>query len=437
MPRTQRKLVPESLIEVLQNNGKLFTIFSIAVILVSGISIIENRDNWWVLVAGLSALFLAVFLYMNARIFIKVVLVVALNVIMSLAAFQVGSFADMTSSGGVVWMAGVLFSFFSMLAISYALTSAKSRWGTIGLSSVLGFIITYTFGVGGLNISLAALIGSIASILIFLLFHRTGNKNKYSAQAMPTNLLTEPVNETIIEVFENNGWSATSLKDDKSDTGTVLVWEDRGYVLYPVYMDESFTSVETKRTAMLAYKDNDINPWLLNLVFTKLPIWRSRNANLNLILLDLANNNGKRPRVIGVKMPDTKKPIPVGIIPAESLVKSSERVIDPYVQIDGKKVKPAKNAREKRQGMRNRVSLKDPDDVITMIDAEMSLYTKPLKKKQKVALSRIGVMEEDIAKDSTRLKKPGVLKKKDKKTETGAVEKINETVEEDLDKLNE
>jgi len=390
--------------ETIKDNGRLFTIFSIAVIVVSGLSIVENRENWWVLIAGIAAVFLVIFLYMNARVFIKIAVVSLLNLFMSTTAFQIGSFADSTGTGGLVWMSSIFFSFFSVLAVSYMVTSSKSRWPIIGVSTVLGFIITYALGIGGLNISLSALFGSIVSILSFVFLYKTGNKNKYLVSEMPTNILTSELDKKIIETFENNGWSATSLKSENEDSGTVLVWDEKCYILYPVYMDESFTSIETKKNVMLGYKDNNVNPWLLNLVFTKLPIWKSRNANINLILLDLNNNNGNSPRVIGVKVPDSKKPIPVGIIPSKSLLEES---ISNSTR-DSSPTNPKKiSNRQKHIAQKNlhKIDLKDPDDIITMIDAEMSLYTQPIKQKQRIAISRIGKVEEDLDKDSTKFVK--------------------------------
>lgn len=403
--------------ETIKENGRLFTIFSIAVIIISGFSIVENRDNWWFLIAGIVALFLVIFLYLNARILIKVAIVLTLNIFIAAGAFQVGSFTDQSGTGGLVWMSSTLFSFFTMLSISYVLSSGKGRWGAIGAGTVLGFIVSYIFAAGGLNVSLSAIIGVIASVGVFLLAYKTGNKNKYKLSEMPTNLLTEELSKNIVKVFEENGWQATSLKDEKDDTGTILTWDERGYVLYPVYMDEEFTSIETKKKTMLGYKSVNINPWLLNLVQNKLPIWKSRNANLNLILLDMDNVNGSTPRVIGVNVADSKKPIPVGIIPANSLSLNVENdsQTDKVVMSKGNQKnsnkKTSNRQKHKQEKDMYKINLSDPDDVITMIESEMTIYTQPLKTKQKEALSRIGKVEEEISKDSTGFK----MRKKSKK----------------------
>lgn len=401
------------LVELIQNNGRMFTIFVSAFIIVSGIAIIENSNNWWILPSGIVALFIIAFLYMNARVFIKIAVVILLNLFLATAAFQVGSFADETSTGGLVWLSSVLFNFFTTLSLSYLLTSAKGKWGPIGFSSVIGFLVTYIFGVGGINLSLSAVLGTLVAIVSFVIVYLVGNKNKYTNSSMPTNILTDELSNNIVEVFETNGWNATSLKDQDDDSGSVLVWENKAYVLYPVYLDESFTTVETKRTSMLAYQDESVNPWLLNLVFTKIPVWKARNAHINLVLLDVNNNNGKLPRVIGVNVPDSQKKIPVGIIPAKSLLSTDGKILD---SVDYEPVgKMSNRQKQKLKKASSKINLNDPSDVITMIDAEMSLYTRDLKPRQAVALSRIGKTEEDVNKDSTKVKKP-VLKRKGKKT---------------------
>lgn len=415
----------DSIIEMIRDNGRLFTIFSIAIIVVSGIAIVENRDNWWILVIGVISVFAIFFLYMNARVFIKITVVALINLFLSTTAFQVGSFADQTGTGGLVWMSSTFFTFFTSLAISYGLTSAKSRWGTLGVSTILGFIVTYVLGVGGLNVSLSALIGSLLSIVSFVIFYKMGNKNKYLISEMPTNLLTEELEEKVLKVFTDNGWNATSLKDPEEDSGTILIWEDRGYVLYPVFLDEAFSSIETKRTTMLGYKENNVNPWLLNLVFTKLPIWKSRNANLNLILLDMNNNNGKIARVIGVNVPDTKRKIPVAIIPAKSLLldktdQQDQDVVDEKLTNNDSQStnKRLSNRQKHKQQKSLKINLRDPEDIITMIDSEMNPHTNSLNKKQKLAISRIGKIEEDLDKDSTRLKKKNKKVKKNNKNKS-------------------
>lgn len=359
--KNQRSVFMESLIEVFQKNGRILTIAAIAVVLVGGISIIENRDSWWVLVVGILGITITTLLFMNARIFIKIAIVSLINLFMGTTAFQIGSFVDNLGTGGLVWMASTFFTFFALLAYSYATISAKSRWNALGISTVLGFIMTYVFSIGGLNTTIASLVGIIVSSTSFFILYKTGKKNSFKKSEMPENLLNSKIERTIIDLFTKSGWNATSLKDKDLDEGTILVWEEKGYILYPISMEESFTSIETKRSSTLSYQDNNINPWLLDLVFSKIPVWKARNAHLNLVLLDLNNRNGKKARVIGVNIPDSSKKIPVGIIPAKSLLSGN---------------------------------LNEADNIITMLDSEMSVHTRDLSTKQKEALSQIGVAPE-------------------------------------------
>lgn len=359
--KKERSHLADSIIEVVQKNGRMLTIATIAVVLVGGISIIENRDSWWILVAGIVAIAGTVFLFMNARVVIKILIVSLLNLFMGTTAFQIGSFVDNLGTGGLVWMAATFFTFFALLAYSYATISSKSRWNVLGISTLLGFITTYILSIGGLNTTVSSIAGFVIAAIIFILLYKTGKKNTFKESDMPQNFLDEKLEKSILTLFKKSGWEATSLKNSTNDTGTVLVWDDKGYILYPILMEESFISIETKKTSTLSYQENNINPWLLNLVFSEIPVWKARNANLNLILLDLNNRNGKKARVIGVNIPDSSKKIPVGIIPSKSLLSGN---------------------------------LNEADNVITMIDSEMAVHTRSLSKKQKDAVSGIGVSVE-------------------------------------------
>lgn len=355
--KKERPEIVDSIIEVFQKNGTILTVSLIAIILIGGISLIENRDSWWVLVGGICMIALTVFLFMNARIVIKIVIVSLMNLFMGTTAFQIGSFVDNLGTGGLVWMAEVLFTFFALLAYSYATTSTKSRWTTLGISTIIGFVGTYILSIGGLNTTISSGIGFAISAIVFVLIYKTGKKNTFKESQMPENYLDEKLNKLILELFKSSEWDATSLKEKDKDQGSIIVWEDKGYVLYPVKLEEAFSRIEERRRTMLGYQENNINPWLLHLVHSEIPVWKSRNANLNLVLLDLNNRNGKKARVIGVNIPDSNKKIPVGIIPAKSLLSGN---------------------------------LKEADNIITMLDAELSVHTRTLSDKQKSAMSRIG-----------------------------------------------
>ena len=172
--KKERSVIAESFIEVLQKNGRLLTIATIAVVLVGGISIIENRDSWWILVAGIITIAGSILLFINARVFIKVIIVSLLNLFMGTTAFQIGSFVDNLGTGGLVWMASTFFTFFALLAYSYATISSKSRWNILGISTVLGFIATYILSIGGLNTTLSSIIGFVVAAVFFVIRYKTG-----------------------------------------------------------------------------------------------------------------------------------------------------------------------------------------------------------------------------------------------------------------------
>lgn len=75
----------------------------------------------------------------------------------------------------------------------------------------------------------------------------------------------------------------------------------------------------------LAHRGVSINTWLLNMANRRLPLWRARNAPIMLVLLDSNSENGIKPQVIGVAMPDTLKKMPVGVYPAKGLLSSAPK----------------------------------------------------------------------------------------------------------------
>ena len=310
----QRSEFADSFIETLKGNGTLLTTAAVTLIVISGVSIVDSRNNWWVTALAVLGFFVTTFLFMNARVVIKSTLVTFVILFLSASAFQIGVALDATGMAGLLWMGQILFMFFALLSYSYVANSGRSRWGLLATSQFLAFFVTYILLIAQLNSTISVIAGLLSGSLFFVFFYKFFGKAKVKASKAPTNKLTNEFVEEIIQGFEKSGWDATALPD-KGEGGGVLVWNDRAYFLYPVIMDEPF-GVMGRKHPKLAYHRKNITPWLLSVAFNRIPLWRARGADITLVLVDLKRMNGKETKVIGAGMPDTNRKLPVGVIPS-------------------------------------------------------------------------------------------------------------------------
>jgi hypothetical protein len=354
----------ESLLDTLKQNGGMFTIFAVVLITISGITLVENPSNWWITVAALSAFFVTIFLYMNARVFIKVGVASLTTILFSSFAFKIGSYADPNGTGGLVWMCAVLFLFFACLAFSYLVSSGRSRWGSLIGTQIIAFGATYITSVAFENVLLGTLIGLTTGLAHFFVIYKLSGASRFSKKGMPVNSLTEDFISSATIAADENAMDSFVIAGRKPETGSIVTWGEKAYLLHPVIMDRAFTAVGRKADK-LGYNRKNVNPWLINVSFQETPVWKSRGANIMTVLVDLKNANGNTPRVIGVSLPDTKRKLPVGILPGKMLQTNN----------------PAKLQK-----------------AFEILEDEFGDFTKSITEKQKFALSRFGVpvkVEED------------------------------------------
>jgi hypothetical protein len=342
----------------------MFTIFAVVLITISGITLVENPSNWWVTVASLFAFFVTIFLYMNARVFIKVGVASIATILFSSFAFKVGSYADPNGTGGLVWMCAVLFLFFACLAFSYLVSSGRSRWGSLIGTQIISFGATYITSVAFENVLLGTLIGLTIGLIQFFVVYKLSGASRFSKKGMPVNSLTEDFITSAAMAADENAMDSFVIVGRKPETGSVVIWREKAYLLHPVVMDRAFTAVGRKADR-LGYNRKNVNPWLINVSFQETPVWKSRGASIMTILVDLKNANGSIPRVIGVSLPDTKRKLPIGILPGKLLQTSNPDKLRKAFEI---------------------------------LEDEFGDFTKSITEKQKSALSRFGVpvkIEED------------------------------------------
>lgn len=321
----ERSGVSEVAQELLRRNGRIITIFTCLLIIAVGFTLVNDPGRWWVSLAAVALFFVVIFLFFNARVLIKSTVAIGLVLVESAWAFKIGAVSDYTGNGGSTWMLSTLVAFFTALAISYQMPSARSRWGVAALTTTASFFFVYSVAMGGLSLGWAAVIGAALNIAFFILIYRYGRRSSYKVNNMPPVDMDEETQKAITEGLRNYGWGAAPAKGRYK--GGLLLWNERhAFVLSTMESKQRFgISAKGRRArgeSYLTYEGNNVNPWLMDLVFQLVPFWRTRGANIMLVLLDRRNGNGTDAKVIGVEVPDTKARIPVGILPAQSYLDS-------------------------------------------------------------------------------------------------------------------
>lgn len=310
----------ENIVDITKSSGKLLTAFAVVAILVGGMTLVENPSYWWVSLLIVAGFFLLIFVMVNARVFVKIVLSTVLMLVLAGVSFYATSFLDSESSGSLIFLSGFFAVFFLGLAISYFMPSGQSRWTALAWTEIFYFLLTWT-GILLLNlILLPALIFVPVSLGIFVLFYLFGPGSHYPVEKMPKNFREEALTKRIEKAATAAGMEVRSFED--KEESSYLLWGQRAYMLYPILMDQAFGIIGRHKT-QLSYGGKPINSWLRHLSFVKNPFYKAKKADILLVLLDYNNSNGSQVKVIGVSMPDTKNVVPVAVFPAK-LLKSSE-----------------------------------------------------------------------------------------------------------------
>ena len=312
-----------SLQEVVYTNSNLLVAFTAVLILVSGISVIDNPSRWWVPVLSLVALMTTVFMFMNFRVVIKGTVAVVMTAMLSSFAFTGGSLADPYGLGGVIWMGLVWALLFACLAWSYARQSGRSRWAVVMVTQMTSFLVSYSLVLSSVSVAISSVIGAVVGLLMFVIVYSVMGRNHFRAKNVPSNSMDDKLATTLVDSADFIGWNS-ALMPEKDDKGSVLVWnEDHAYMIHPVLMSSPFGTIGRK-SQRLSYNRKSITPWLNHLVYNKVPVWRSRGADITVILLDLNRRNGDKIRVISQPVPDSKKVIPVVVAPVSRVRKPNK-----------------------------------------------------------------------------------------------------------------
>lgn len=319
----KRSFLGEDVTEMLRRNGGLFTVFTVLLIVATGIAIIDRPDRWWLSAAAIVVLGLVVFLFMNARVLVKATVAILLVLVMGSYGFRLGALMDPTGVSGTIWMTSLYSIFFGCLAGSFMWPSGKSRWGVLTASTVFGFASTFVMATFNIQTELAIFLGSVITVSVFFLWYRYGKSARFKADKMPIISMSEELAESLKNAAIESGRGGWHRKSKRGDS--VVFWnEESAFQLVGVHMDQKFAA-GGRKAQYLTYFERNINPWLLDLAYKMSPSWKTRRADIMLVMLDFENKNGSEPRVIGVNLPDSRKKIPVGILPAKHLLSDSKR----------------------------------------------------------------------------------------------------------------
>lgn len=311
----------KTLLAYAKERQTLLTVFAILIIIFGGVQMVDNPEQWWAppaLILGVLAIILA-FLY--ARVVIKAIMSV---VIMSFGAyfgFFVGEveYADIGTIG-MLWAVSICLMYFFNLAISYLMSSLYSRWTLISLSTIVQFASVFFMMGATVEPRLAISIGALVSAILFFAVYKIPTDLAYRNSKMPENIASDVLTQKVREAFESEGWTFRDTRHNGNNGGYIVV-KDKAYFIYPVRMLQGF---QEYRKNQLRYMEKPVNKWLLSVMDKEIPVFRSKNAPITPVLLDLQNGNGSKGKVIGLSAVDSRKESPFGVFPGREINSSRE-----------------------------------------------------------------------------------------------------------------
>lgn len=320
----------KDLVEVLQTNSTLLTVFTVVSVILTGITVIEGTSRWWAPLLLTFTLTTIIFFLINAKVVIKVLTSVFLALLFNSLGFLVSVQVLQELEFGLLWFISGLFVYSATITISYLIASSQSRWNMVTITQLLFFTLFGLTASLTSNPIFSSLLSITVSVLLFIVFYRFNFKNRHISRGMPKNIINDEIVEIIDKEASFFGWDYRVLINEKKE-GNIFLWgeyEGRTVLLnlYPIVLEQGFGLIG-KKTLRLSYLGRNINPWLLRTIHkTSLP-WKLRGASPMLILLDIKTANGSKAKTIGVSIPDSKKKVPVGIIPIKKNRNGETRLI--------------------------------------------------------------------------------------------------------------
>lgn len=282
--------------EFLNRNGTFITIGVALVVLIGGISLVNNNEYWWTLPALLSVVVALTLLVKGAAVIIKSILAIIFTIYIASVAFKVGSVFDASGQGGVGWAMSILALFFLSLTISYTKESLRSRWTASGMAVIVNFVLGFSIVVLSANLNLSAIIAFVLGLAAFVFFYYLFPGSRYNQSEMPTPILDDELFDKFSNNFEKNGWNIMRISQK-----SFIVWGDRVFLVSPHVLESPFGSFGRK-SDKIGYQGKPITAWL-NSITSEVPSWMD-GIRILPIILDIENRNGKNSRILSFKGAD-------------------------------------------------------------------------------------------------------------------------------------
>jgi len=354
------------ILEAIKRHGTWFTISMVVLVLVFGITVVNDPSKWWIGLAVAAGISLFIFTAANGRVVLKAIgslFVLAMSVA---GATSMGAFVATVPLFGLTWPVYQLSTYLLALAVSYVVYSGRGRWTYLGLMAIAQFLLTALLLVINADPPIAAILSAFVAISGFFLAYFFNGRTRVSKH-MPASGFSTEFAEALIRGAEKLDLNLRFVPGRRNIDSHILIYGDDALILYPVELDQAFGAIG-RRAQKLGYKGQDINPWLLRLSFFSSPSWKSRGASPALVLVDVNRKNGGEGKIIGISLPDSKRKAVVGIQPAPP----SRKDRDSY----GERL--IRNAQEL-----------------------MADYSTELTPRQKAAIAKVGLGKEDLAEYSS------------------------------------
>lgn len=325
--------------ESIRKHSTIFTVSVIVSILVLGIVFIENRSGFFptALLVFLGWTLLA--LMAVGRGILKGIISIFILAFVIVAASFIGTFIAPYSYLGSIWVLSSVGAWATTLSLSYLIHSNSGRWFPISAASIVGLLSTYFCIAYTLNIFISIPVGVLLQVVCFTVLYRFNRRTAFSKSKMPKNGYSEKLHEVIEEACEKNGWLFTTVVNTGFPGNYFIIWDERAYIIYPVELEEQFSFTGRKQNK-LAYKDKDISPWISRLHYSTNPSWKTKKADVGLVLLDVKKSNGVKPKMIATSVKGSKKHNLSLILPGDKenqgSVKSFEKTMGSVEETLGK-----------------------------------------------------------------------------------------------------
>lgn len=350
------------ILEAIKEHGTWFTVSIIGIVLIFGITLVNDPSKWWIGLAVSVGLSVFLFTAANGRVVLKAIGSIFVLLLSVAGATTMGSLVATVPIFGLTWPVAQIAVYLFALALSYVVYSGRGRWTYLGLMAISQFAITSLLVIINADPHLSMLVGGVVALVGFILAYLLNGRTRVS-RAMPGSGFSTEFVEAIARGAEKLGVDFRVIPARRGIDSHLLVYGERAIILYPVVLDQAFGAIG-RRASKLGYKGKDINPWLLRLSFFTSPSWKSKGASPSLVLVDTERKNGGDGKIIGIALPDSKRRAVVGVQPAPP----SRKDRDSY----GEKL-------------------------IAASFALMDDYSLELTDKQKTALSKVGLGREDLA----------------------------------------